>query len=148
MCGCISFFIQHSHQQFRKRVQAVPRSSTSIYLSGRLRSWFKTCDPTCKRGREKGPRPGWNQARVDADANAEKLPEEFEAIRSEFSSKNLQTASKELISAHALTEVKCATLQERQTSLGQRLGKFIESLEDMTIKEIKAAALCIENDFH
>lgn len=32
-------------------------------------------------------------------------------------------------------------------SLGQRLGKSIDWLEDMTIKEIKAAAFCIEKDF-
>lgn len=89
-----------------------------------------------------------NQARIDADANAEKLRKETEAIKSEYSSKNLHIASKDLISAHALAVAKCATLQERQTSLGQRLGKFIEGLEDMTMKEIKAAAICIEKDFH
>lgn len=89
-----------------------------------------------------------NQARIDADANAEKLRKEFEAMRSDYSRQNLHTASKELISAHALAVGKCATVQERQTSLGQRLGKFIEGLESMTMKEIKATAICIEKDFH
>lgn len=89
-----------------------------------------------------------NQARIDADANAEKLRKEFEAIRSEYSSKSLHTVSKELISAHALAVANYATVQERQTSLSQRLGKLIEGLDDMTVKEIKAAAIGIEKDFH
>lgn len=89
-----------------------------------------------------------NQARIDADGNAEKLRKEFEAIRAEYSSQSLHTASKELTSAHALAVAKCEAVQERQTSLSQRLGKFIEGLEDMTMKEIKAAAICIEEDFH
>lgn len=89
-----------------------------------------------------------NQARIDTDANAEKLRKEFEAIRSDYSSKNLQNTSKELISAHALAVANCATVQERQKSLGQRLSKFIGGLENMTMKEIKAAAICIEKDFH
>lgn len=89
-----------------------------------------------------------NQARIDADTNAEKLLKEFEAIRSEYSSKSLQNASQDLISAHALAVAKCAMVQKRQGSLSQCIGKFIEGLEDMTMKEIKAAAICIEKDFH
>lgn len=89
-----------------------------------------------------------NQAKIDADANTEKLRKEFEAVRSDYSSKNLHSAAKELISAHALAVAKYATVQERQTSLGQRLGKFVEGLESMSMEEIKAAAICIEKDFH
>lgn len=89
-----------------------------------------------------------NQARIDADANAEKLLKELEAIRSEYSSESLHTASKELTSAHALAIANYATMQERQTSLSQRLSKLIEGLEDMTMMDIKAAAICIEKDFH
>lgn len=89
-----------------------------------------------------------NQTRIDADSNAEKLSKEFEAIRSEYSSKSLHTASKELTSAHALALANCAMVQELQKSLSQRLGEFIGGLEDMTVKEIKAAAICIEKDFH
>lgn len=89
-----------------------------------------------------------NQARIEADANAEKLRKEFEAARSDYSSKGLYSAAKELISAHALAVAKYATVQERQTSLGQQLSKFIEGLESMSMEEIKAAATCIEKDFH
>lgn len=89
-----------------------------------------------------------NQARIDADGNAEKLRQEFEAIRAGYSSQSLHTASKELASAHALAVGKCEAVQERQTSLSQRIGEFIEGLEEMTVKEIKAAAICIEEDFH
>lgn len=94
-----------------------------------------------------------NQARIDADANAEKFRKEFEkSFRgSDYSTSkgNLHSAAKELISAHALAVAKYATVQERQTSLGQRLSKFIEGLESMTtIEEIKAAAILIEKDFH
>lgn len=89
-----------------------------------------------------------NQARIDADANAEKLRKEFETVRSDYTSKNLHSAAMELIAAHASAVAKYATVHERQTSLGQRLGNFVEGMESMTMEEIKAAAICIEKDFH
>lgn len=88
-----------------------------------------------------------NQARTEADANAEKFRKDFETVRSDYSSKNLHNAAKELISAHTLAVAKYATVQERQTSLAQRLGNFVEGLESMTMEEIKAAAISIEKDF-
>lgn len=87
-----------------------------------------------------------DQAKVDAEANAEKLRSAFEKIKSEHSNEGLQVTSNQLTSAHASAVTKCELVHTRQQSLSDRVAKFIEKLEDMSMKEIKTAALWIEKD--
>lgn len=86
------------------------------------------------------------QTRVEAEANAEKLRKELANVKSDHSSEGLKTVLKVFSSEHSSAVTKCEAVRNRHDDVSKSIAKFIEDMEDKTMKEIKIAAIGIEKE--
>lgn len=86
------------------------------------------------------------QTKVEAEANAEKLRKELANVKSNHSSEGLETVLKVFSSEHSSAVTKCEAVRNRHDDVSKSIAKFIEEMEDKTIKEIKIAAIGIEKE--
>lgn len=86
------------------------------------------------------------QTKVEAEANAEKLRKELANVKSDHCSEGLKTALKAFSSEHSSAVTKCEAVRNRHDDVSKSIAKFIEDIEDMTIQEIKIAAIGIEKE--
>ena len=88
------------------------------------------------------------QTKVEAEANAEKLRKELANVKSDRPSEGLKTALKAFSSEHSSAVIKCEAIRYRHDDVRKSIAKFIADMEDMTINEIKTAAIGIEKEIH
>lgn len=86
------------------------------------------------------------QIKAEAEANAEKLRKELASVRSDHSSEGLKTALEAFSSEHSSAVIKCEAARNRHDDMSKSIARFIEDMEDKTIKEIKIAAIGIEKE--
>lgn len=88
------------------------------------------------------------QTKVEAEANAKKIRKALASIKSDHSSEGLKTALKAFSSEHSSAATKWTAVRNRHDDVRKSIAKFIEDMEDMNIKEIKTAAVGIEEEIH
>lgn len=86
------------------------------------------------------------QTKAEAEANAEKHRKELESVKSDHSSEGLKTALEAFSSEHSSAVIKFEAVRNRHDDVSKSIAKFIEDMEDKTIKEIKLAAIGIEKE--
>lgn len=88
------------------------------------------------------------QTKAEAEANAEKLRKELANAKPDHPSEDLKTALKAFSSEHSSAMTKCEAVQIRSDDVRKSIAKFIEDMDEMTIKEIKSTAIGIEKEIH